>query len=116
MLRSRFFWFLVTILIGTAAGLYYGWTVKPLRASSPPELLRQDYKIDYILMVAEVYRVEKDPSLASARLAQLSSQPALRTVQEAILKAGEYQYTAADLDLLARLAQGLAKLPSGSQP
>lgn len=116
MLRSRFFWFLVMILLGIAAGLYYGWTVKPLRANTSPEMLRQDYKVDYILMVAEVYRQEKDPSLASARLGQLSTQPALRTVQEAIIKAGEYKYSAADLDLLARLAQGLASLPSEKQP
>ncbi len=116
MLRSRFFWFLVMILIGTGAGLYYGWAVKPLRASASPEMLRQDYKTDYILMVAEVYRLEKDTSLAAVRLGQISSQPALRVVQEAILKAGEYKYSAADLDMLARLAQGLAQVPSGSTP
>ncbi len=104
------------ILLGASAGLYYGWKVKPVRANTSPEMLRQDYKIDYILMVAEIYRVEKDPSLASARLGQLSIQPAKRTVQEAILKAGEYQYTAGDLDLLARLAQALASLPSETQP
>lgn len=112
MLRSRFFWFLVMIILGVAAGLFYGWSVKPLRAGTTPDLLRQDYRTDYILMVAEVFRVEKDTSLAALRLSQVSSQAPLRTVQEAILKAGEYQYNAADLDLLARLAQGLAQAPS----
>ena len=116
MLRSRFFWFLVMILLGTAAGLYYGWSVKPLRASSSPDQLRQDYKTDYVLMVAEVFRVEKDVSLATMRISQVSDQPPLRVVQEAILKAGEYKFSAGDLDLLARLAQGLAQSPSGSKP
>lgn len=114
MLRSRFFWFLVVILIGAAAGLYLGWYARPLSTeNAPASALRADYKTDYILMVAEIYRAEKNASLAANRLAQLDSKPALRLVQEAILSAGELGYSSADLDLLARLAQGLSQLPGG---
>lgn len=114
MLRSRYFWFLVVILIGAAGGLYYGWAVKPLQPRTSMDLLRTDYKTDMVLMVAEVYRMEKNPSLAASRLTILGDQAPLRMVQEAILSAGEIQYSNADVDLLVQLADALSKLPAAA--
>lgn len=115
-MKNRFLWFLVTILIGAAGGLAYGWLIHPLR---PPtaELskLRPEYQADYVLMVAEVYKTEKDSALAAHRLAALNDKPAVRVVQEAILTAGSLGYSRADLDLLAGLASGLSQPPGKAQ-
>ncbi len=113
-MKNRFLWFLVAIAIGAVGGLAYGWVIHPLR-SPTAELskLRPEYQADYVLMVAEVYKSEKDSALAAHRLAALSDKPAMRIVQEAILTAGSLGYSRADLDLLAGLASGLSQPPGG---
>jgi hypothetical protein len=111
--RGRFLWFLLSITIGIGAGLVYGWAVHPIqsRNASLP-YLSADYKADYVLMVAEVYSTEQDPGLAAHRLTLLNDVPAVRTVQEAIISAGQLNYSAADVELLVRLAQGLSQKPA----
>ncbi len=42
------------LVLGVWLGLWYGWRVSPVRyVSTTPDLLRQDYRDDYVLMVAE---------------------------------------------------------------
>jgi len=98
------------IVVGVAGGLAIGWLLQPRGATTSFELLAPEYQTDAVLMVAEIYRSEDDASLAAYRLSILSKKAPLRTVQEAILHAGELQYSPADLDLLARLAQGLSEM------
>jgi hypothetical protein len=111
--QGRSLWFLLSIALGVGAGLVYGWAIHPIqsRNASLP-YLSADYKADYVLMVAEVYSSEQDPGLAVHRLTLLNDAPAVRTVQEAIISAGQLNYSAADVELLVRLAQGLSQKPA----
>jgi hypothetical protein len=110
---SRFFWFLVCILIGAAAGLVIGWYLKPVAMGDvKPSALRSDYRTDYVLMVAEVFDSEKDLSRAAQRLAYLGSDSPVRLAQAAILRAGELSYDQRDLEMLAHLAQAFQSGPS----
>jgi len=105
---KRVFWFSLSIVIGIAAGLVFGWVVEPRRfAESAPNTLRSDYKADYVLMVAEVYQKDKDLTLAVSRLAVLGSDLPVRTVQESIITASGLGYTRQDLQLLGKLSQAL---------
>ncbi|MEE4193780.1 MAG: hypothetical protein V2J07_01145 [Anaerolineae bacterium] len=61
MQNRRYLWFIITIVIGLLFGLLLGWNV----FSRAPEqlgldVLREDYKMDYVLMIAKFYQAEKD--------------------------------------------------------
>lgn len=120
---SRFFWFLLSILLGVAAGLGVGWYLRPAPAGDAAlSELRADFRSDYVLMVAEVFDQEKDVALAVERLQVLSNDPPARLVQIAVVQAGELGYDRRDLELLARLAQAIlapapgATLTPGARP
>ncbi len=118
MRARRFFFFLLAIALGLGLGVAYGWMVSPpAYANLKPETLRYDYKADYVLMIAEVYR--KDGNLASAirRLALLESQPPDRLVAQALISARDLSYAQSDLESLAYLAQALGgvRQPAATQ-
>jgi hypothetical protein len=114
---SRFFWFLFTILLGATAGLVIGWYLSPAPMGDvSPSALRSDYRTDYVLMVAQVYEVEKSLSKANQRLEFLQGETPARLSQIAVLKAGELGYDRRDLELLARLAQAMLNVPGGPTP
>jgi hypothetical protein len=109
---SRFFWFLFSILLGAAAGLGVGWYLRPASLGDAALAeLRADYRCDYVLMVAEVFDVEKDVALAVERLKVFGDEPPARLVQIAVVQAGELAYDRRDLELLAKLSQAVAVLP-----
>ena len=116
----RLIWFLLSIALGVALGLAYGWLVKPVRFDgSQPTTLRADYKTDYVLMIAEVYHKEGSEALAAHRLAELGEDPPTRLVQQAILSARQLDYSKRDMDTLAFLAaamQNWAPAQPGSTP
>jgi hypothetical protein len=116
----RLIWFILSIVAGVGIGLAYGWLVKPAGyGGTQPTTLRADYKADYVLMVAEVYQKEGSEALAAHRLAELSSDPPIRIVQEAILSARQLDYSQRDMDTLAHLAdamQNWAPAQAGSTP
>jgi hypothetical protein len=112
---SRFFWFLLSILLGAAAGLGVGWYLRPAQVGeSALAEMRADYRCDYVLMVAEVFDTEKDVALAIGRLKQLSDEQPARLVQVAVVQAGELGYDRRDLELLAKLAQAVQAPPGGA--
>jgi hypothetical protein len=107
---SRWILFLITVALGMGAGLYYGWRINPVEyIDTRPETLRDDYKTDYVLMVAEAYQAEGDLSLAAQRLALLGSQPPAEIVASAIQYAAtiEPPYAEPDLASMRRLADDL---------
>ena len=112
----RFLLFLFIIAIGAGVGLAVGWMViPPPYANLKPDTLRSDYKADYVLMIAEVYR--KDGNLASAvrRLAVLEDQPPERLVSQALVSARDLSYSQPDVETLAYLASALShNLPEGT--
>ena len=100
--------FILAILVGAAASMFYGWVLNPLKiVDTTPDSLRIDYKSDYVLMVAEAYSVEGDPTQAVRRLAVLGAKPPLDIVREAILFAEKQGYTDADTALMRNLADAL---------
>ncbi len=105
---SRFFWFLVSILVGVAVGLAIGWYLRPTAMGEvPPTALRSDYRTDYTLMAAQAYDSDKDLSKAAARLSFLGGDTPAHLAQLAVIRAGELGYDRRDLELLAKLSQAL---------
>lgn len=73
MENRRLQWFLVAIGAGLVFGLILGWSVFPRRAANLPlQDLREDYLVDYSLMVATVYSQDKDVDAARIRLMEVA--------------------------------------------
>jgi hypothetical protein len=105
---SRLAKFLIAVLLGAAAGLFYGWVVNPVEyVDIAPESLREDYKADYVLMVGEAYQVEHDLGLAVRRLALLGSSAPSEIVANALGYALQHDYAPQDLSLLQFLGESL---------
>ena len=101
---ARWVRFILAILVGAAAGLFYGWVINPVNyVDTTPDSLRIDYQSDYVLMVAESYSAESDLAMAIRRLALLGNSPPADTVQQAILFAESQGYTDADIALMRTL-------------
>lgn len=116
MRRTRIVLFLIAILAGIVAGLYYGWSLKPARpAEGTLADLRQDYRTDYVLMVAESYQSDNDLALAASRLSTLGSETPARLVQLAILTGRELNYSNQDVETLAKLSQALLNQLTAAQ-
>lgn len=105
---SRWIAFLLVIILGAAAGMYFGWVINPVEyVDTAPDSLRIDYKTDYVLMVAEVYHAENDLGLAARRLALLGDLPPQQVVGDAISFANNNNYPQPDLALMQSLAEAL---------
>lgn len=66
---------IIAAVIGIALGIIYGWIIDPVEFTNlTPSLLREDYRADYVLMVAEAYHGEINADAAARRLAVLSSE------------------------------------------
>jgi hypothetical protein len=105
---SRWTKFLIAVLAGAAAGLFYGWVVNPVEyVDIAPESLRMDYKTDTVLMVAEAYQVDQDLGLAVRRLAMLGSSTPSEIVANALKYALEHQYAPQDIELFQSLGKDL---------
>jgi hypothetical protein len=73
--RPRWIFIVLALLAGIGLGLVYGRVIDPVDYFDlTPDTLRSDYKADYVLMVAEAYRSEKDPGLAARRLGVFGAQ------------------------------------------
>ena len=121
LMRRWLFPFLAGI-VGIAAGLLYGWVVNPVRfVDTTPASLRADFRTDYVLMVAESFRVNKDVALASRRLAIFGAQSPVAISQAAFQSGKQTGYSQDDLNLIQELTRGLqayqpAPSTSGTPP
>jgi hypothetical protein len=102
---KKFLWrFGLALILGASVGLSYGWLIQPVEyVDTAPASLSQDYKTDYVLMVAEAYSHEEDIDLALRRLAALGSRPPLEMVRQALGFAMEHNFRPADIQRLNRL-------------
>ncbi|MFW5713165.1 MAG: hypothetical protein ACOCYU_00670 [Brevefilum sp.] len=108
---KRFAFFILAILAGVALGVIFGWEITPVRyTQTGPHTLRQDYKTDYVLMVAEVYHQEGDIAMALARMAFLGGDSPTTHTREAIAYAQEVHYSPGDLELMLTLSDDLQAL------
>jgi len=105
---SRWFFFLLSIGFGIAAGLFYGWVVKPVEyIETSPDSLRIDYKTDYVLMTAETYHAEGNLEMALRRLAVLGDSSPSDSIASALVFAAKTGYGEADIALMQNLADAL---------
>ncbi len=101
---SRWVGFLIALIFGIVAGLYYAWVFDPVEyVDTSPDTLLIDYKTDYVLMVAEAYQLEGDLDLAARRLAVLGDKPPVELVQDALLFAARAGYVDADIQKMQTL-------------
>jgi hypothetical protein len=108
--------FLIGLVFGLALGLLYAWRIQPVAYyDTAPDSLRQDYRVDYILMTAQSYQTDEDLRLALLRLAALGPRSPSDIVGEAIAFAEAKEFAAADLDSLRRLADNLQAVPDQPQ-
>ena len=76
---------LLALLLGLAAGLFYGLKISPVEyIDLAPNTLHADYRNDYLLMVAESYQNDKDIELAIQRLSQLGNIDPIEIIEESI--------------------------------
>lgn len=105
---SRWTKFLLAVIIGAAAGLFYGWIVNPVAyVDIAPSSLRADYKTDFVLMVAEAYQVDHDLGLSVRRLALLGSTAPTEIVADALSYANQHKFGSQDISLLQDLGEAL---------
>jgi hypothetical protein len=111
---------LIAAVLGIALGLVYGWRIDPVQYTDiTPDVLRIDYRTDYVLMVAEAYQAEQNPALAAQRLAVLGSQPPALIAGEIYEYARQSAHPAEDLTLIQDLTvalQAWQPIPGTSLP
>lgn len=109
---------LLAAALGIGLGLLYGWVINPVQyVDLTPDTLRADYRADYVLMVAEAYRNERDAELAARRLAIFGSQPPAEIAAPALQFGRENGFSQTELTLLEDLIQGLqARAPGAIAP
>ncbi len=111
---SRWIRFLISILVGLAIGLIYGWLISPVSyVDTSPNTLRIDYKTDYVLMVAESYQSEKDLEQVTRRLAMLGGPSQIEIVAQTIQFAQKAGYSEADVARMQALQSALQTLLPG---
>jgi hypothetical protein len=113
MTSSNWIKIFIALLIGIALGLVYGWIIAPVQYTDiTPNILREDYRADYVLMVAEAHQNEQDPETAARRLAILGSESPAQIVASTLNYATNNGFTENEILLL----QGLLTAMQTYQP
>ncbi len=101
------------MIIGIALGLIYGWVIQPVEYTDvTPNILREDYRADYVLMVAEAYQSEQNSETAAQRLAILGSEPPAQIVAATLEYAAKTNFSGNEITIL----QGLLTAMQTYQP
>lgn len=110
----RILFFVIAILAGLAAGLFYGWEINPIRQNNAaPDELRMDYKADVVLMAAELYHVEGDIAVPITWLIYLGNTPPLDMIEDAVDFAENNNYTAEDIQIMRELIEAIDDASAG---
>ena len=103
----------IAAVLGIALGLVYGWVIDPIEyTDAPPNILRVDYRADYVLMVAEAYQKELDSEIAARRLAVLGGESPALVVASTLDYAKQNAFTENEIQAL----QGLLTAMQTYQP
>jgi hypothetical protein len=96
------------LILGIALGLVYGWVISPSEyTGSSPEALREDYRIDFTLMIAKAYSNDNDLAQAKHRLSLLSAQNSDEQALSALVYAREHDFNFDDIETLNQLVLDL---------
>ena len=113
MPSSNWIKIIVALIIGLGIGLLYGLKIDPVEyADATPNVLREDYRADFVLTIAEAYQGEQNPELAARRLALLGSESPALFVSNTIEYARTNGFTPDEITLL----QGLLTAMQTYQP
>ena len=109
MKTRRLLFFLLAILIGVGAGLAFGWTMMPPAAptNAPLGSLREDFKTDLVLMVAEDFQTEPDSMQTLTQLDKLDNGDPITLLGKSIQYAEEIGYAEEDLSLMRNLLNSI---------
>jgi len=115
---NRYALFGLTILLGFVVAVYYGWAVRPVTVSDvAPTLLREDFRADYVLMVAEAYEADHEIERAIGALGFLSEEQEgynpLLFVSDAMAFGVDNGLSVTDLGLLQELSTALKTFDPG---
>jgi hypothetical protein len=99
---------IIGLAVGLTLGIVIGWWVLPVEyTNTPPSVLRQDYRDEYIVMVATSFEVEGDLDRARERLMAIDAEdpaaPVIELGERLIAAGGESD----DITRLAQLAWAL---------
>jgi len=101
------------LIIGITLGLVYGWVISPVEYTNvTPSIMREDYRADYVLMVAEAHQHEQDPETSARRLALLGSDSPAKIVESTLVYAAQNGFTETEIIFL----QGLLTAMQTYQP
>lgn len=104
MSSSKIVMIAVALILGIALGLAYGWVIDPVEYTDvTPNILREDYRVDYVLMVAESYQKDLDADEANQRLAALGSEPPASITASALDYATLNDFTPEEMQALQNL-------------
>jgi hypothetical protein len=107
-MNSNWIKFFVALAIGILLGVTYGWVINPVQyTDAPPNILREDYRTDYVLMAAEIYHSEQDAESAARRLAMLGSESPAEITASALQYATSNSYSEDDVSLLQDLLSAM---------
>ena len=113
MTSSNWIKILIAVIIGIALGLVYGWVIDPVEYTDvTPNILRADYRADYVLMVAEAHQSEQDSETSARCLAILGSESPEQIVASTLEFAIKNNFTQNEILLL----QGLLTAMQTYQP
>ena len=95
---------ITSLALGAAVGLIYGWVIEPVEFTDvTPDLLREDYRVDFVLMTAEAYQNDFDSEAAARRLALLGSAAPESFVLSALEYASTNAFTPEEISALQTL-------------
>jgi hypothetical protein len=101
---TRVFKIILPLVIGAALGLLYGWMLDPIEYMEvTPEILRLDYRADFVLTVAEAYSAELDEDSAAKRLALLGDHSPAQISLEALDYARSQAFNPDEIGFLEKL-------------
>ena len=104
MSSSKIVMVVIALSLGIALGLAYGWVIEPVEYTDvTPNILREDYRVDYVLMVAESYQNDLDAEEANQRLAALGSEPPASIAASALDYATRNDFAPEEMQALQNL-------------
>lgn len=107
----------IGVLVGLALGFAIGWWLWPVQyTNTAPDVLRQDYRDDYVVMIATAYEVDGDLEQAREWLTLLDPDEPAAPVVELAQRLVEVGGGAEDIARLVRLAWAVGTLPPELTP